>query len=365
MGELFAWDRIGDIEMELAPLPRSGDPTLLLERGDLLFARQSLKLEGAGRCVIMMEVPRPTTWEGHILRARLDRSRARPDFFYYWFRSPQGRSAVSQIVEQVAAAGIRGSDLSRLAVPQPAVSEQAAIARLLSGLDDKIDSINRTVDVARRLGTALLALSVQEGSRYALLGTVSASIARGIAPKYADEVSGSPVVLNQRCIRDGFVSTGPARRTIDRSVPPEKVASAGDILVNSTGAGTLGRVGRWQGPKALVDSHVTVVKPDAKLCPPNVLAYSLLGSQAEIEGLATGSTGQTELSRERLASLRINLPSGGLAELERELAAIEQRIDGARRESEALASLRDELLRALMSGRLTAAEAQEAVAYAG
>ncbi len=50
MGELFANDRIGDIPMELVPMNDKELAKMLVEPGDLLFARQSLVLAGAGKC---------------------------------------------------------------------------------------------------------------------------------------------------------------------------------------------------------------------------------------------------------------------------------------------------------------------------
>ena len=55
MGELFSYDRIYDIPMELVPLKDSEKLNAKIEAGDLLFARQSLVLEGAGKCSIIME----------------------------------------------------------------------------------------------------------------------------------------------------------------------------------------------------------------------------------------------------------------------------------------------------------------------
>jgi type I restriction enzyme S subunit len=51
MGELFAYPRIHNLRMDLVPLEES-ETRFLLEPEDLLFARQSLVLAGAGQCSI-------------------------------------------------------------------------------------------------------------------------------------------------------------------------------------------------------------------------------------------------------------------------------------------------------------------------
>lgn len=149
MGELFAHSRIGNIDMERVPLSSEEAKNYLLLPGDLLFARQSLILSGAGKCSIFLDAEEPTTFEGHLIRARVDMGKGDPIFYYYFFNSPQGRNTIESIVEQVAAAGIRGSDLSRLEVPCPPLLEQKAIARILGTLDDKIElnrRMNQTLD---------------------------------------------------------------------------------------------------------------------------------------------------------------------------------------------------------------------------
>ena len=141
MGELFANARIGDIPMERVPMNERESEKFLLETGDLLFARQSLVLEGAGQCSYISLVAEPTTFESHLIRVRLDRTRAIPLYFHYYFRSPY--SGMSTIVQQCAQAGIRASELAELKVRVPPLKTQEAIAAQLSAYDDLIDNNRR------------------------------------------------------------------------------------------------------------------------------------------------------------------------------------------------------------------------------
>lgn len=154
MGEIFAHDRINNVPMDRVPLSvREG--RFLLQAGDLLFARQSLVVEGAGKCSIFLAHDEPATFESHIIRCRLDRRRADPDYYYYFFKSKQGKQAISEIViHGAAASGIRGSDLSVLSVPCPQLSEQQKVASNLGALDDRIALLratNRTLEDMARL----------------------------------------------------------------------------------------------------------------------------------------------------------------------------------------------------------------------
>lgn len=153
MGELFANDRIYDIPMELVPLNAKEKVSAKVEKDDLLFARQSLVLEGAGKCSIVMDVSPLTVFESHIIRVRLNQEFANPLFYYYYFRSPY--SPIKTIVSQCAQAGIRGSDLQKLEVVFPPIETQNRIADILSAYDNLIENNQKQIklleEAAQRL----------------------------------------------------------------------------------------------------------------------------------------------------------------------------------------------------------------------
>lgn len=145
MGEIFANNRIFSFPMERVPVTDKELSSSSIYEGDLLFARQSLVLEGAGKCCIVKEVNEPTVFESHLIRVRLDNSKALPDYIYYYFNSYQGKENIKTIVEQVAAAGIRGSDLVNLYIPIPPITVQQQILQVLMNIDDKI-AINTAIN---------------------------------------------------------------------------------------------------------------------------------------------------------------------------------------------------------------------------
>ena len=145
MGEVFANNRIYSIQMERVPVTDKELITSSIYDNDLLFARQSLVLEGAGKCCIVKKVNEPTVFESHLIRVRVDKTKALPDYIYYYFNSYQGRENIKTIVEQVAAAGIRGSDLVNLYIPIPPVTVQQQIVQVLMNIDDKI-AVNTAIN---------------------------------------------------------------------------------------------------------------------------------------------------------------------------------------------------------------------------
>lgn len=139
MGEIFSQSRITNCEMDRVPVTEKEYESSKIQKDDLLFARQSLVLEGAGKCCIVVDVQEPTVFESHLIRVRVDKCKANPYFVYYYFNSWLGREHIKTIVEQVAAAGIRGSDLVRLKIPFPDLNIQNRIVDTLMSIDEKIE----------------------------------------------------------------------------------------------------------------------------------------------------------------------------------------------------------------------------------
>ena len=145
MGEIFAHNRISKIAMDRVPVTDKEFSNCSIKAGDLLFARQSLVLDGAGKCSIVTEVTEDTVFESHLIRARIDGKKANPYFLYYYFNSHEVIENIKTIVEQVAAAGIRGSDLIKLWIPCPDIDIQNQVASILDAVDRKIE-LNRKVN---------------------------------------------------------------------------------------------------------------------------------------------------------------------------------------------------------------------------
>ena len=142
------------------------------------------------------------------------------------------------------------------------------------------------------------------------LGDICELVSRGRPPSYCED--GGIIVLNQKCVRNGKIDFGPSRRTDNnvKAIPEWAYLRKGDTLINSTGAGTLGRtsfVSILNEPTTF-DTHLTVVRPRKDLCWPAFIGLALNGREKDIVELAGGSTGQTELPREAVRSFEIPVP---------------------------------------------------------
>ena len=246
-------------------------------------------------------------------------------------------------------------------VPDYDLKEQNKIAGVLSAIDDKIQLNNK---INKNLLKQAMAIYKAWFCDYILFGgirpaawknttidSISTFVTRGIAPKY-DENS-SQIVLNQKCIRDHTIDLSLARRHIPKKIN-EKWIKKGDLLINSTGTGTLGRVAQvwFDANNMTVDSHVTIVRPKSSILE-SYIGFWGLSHENEIEAQHTGSTGQTELPRERVKSMELLLPDAEtLSKFNDLVIPMTSTVELNQEENTRLSQLRDALLPKLMSGEI-------------
>ena len=115
----------------------------------------------------------------------------------------------------------------------------------------------------------------------------------------------------------------------------------------------------WFEPYNLtVDSHVTIVRPANSELIFYIGLWGIL-HEKELEALHTGSTGQTELPRDRVKTMRLLLPDAEiLGHFNDVIASITAAIVANQNESLKLATVRDTLLPKLMSGEIDVSNLQ-------
>lgn len=165
------------------------------------------------------------------------------------------------------------------------------------------------------------------------LGEVTSYIAKGIPPKYVEEANDDTIcVLNQKCNRNFRISYDDSRlhNNAAKKVSDVKMLKPGDVLINSTGTGTAGRVAQiWEiEAPTTIDGHMILMRPTDEI-DPLYYGYAVKAFQAAIESYAEGSTGQTEINKTRLQNeMIITYPvdKGEQFKIARILAAIDEKI---------------------------------------
>ncbi|WP_181778853.1 restriction endonuclease subunit S [Pseudonocardia pini] len=180
---------------------------------------------------------------------------------------------------------------------------------------------------------------------------------RGVAPNYIDE--GAVRVIGQAANQDSGLDWSRTRfhSPDGKGVDLQGLLIDGDSLINSTGTGTLGRVGYFEkGPDSrpcVADGHVTISRSNQAVLDSRFQYYWLASSafnEYALSSLVVGATNQIELNRDRLASALILLPS--LVE-QRRVAAF---LDVETRRVDSLLDLRSRQLKAGAARRRRAVE---------
>ena len=321
-------------------------------------------------------------------------------FLYLFVRSALFKEQVKGLQSGSAQPQLPIRDMKQIEMPIPPLSDQAAICMTLGAIDDRITLLRETnttleaiaqalfkswfVDFdpvhAKQQGRAPEGMDAQtaalfpdsfeeselgmvpKGWSWSTLAECTSYLNRGISPKYVEE--GGIPVINQKCIRDFSVDFSKARRHDPalRKIDGRELKQ-GDVLVNSTGVGTLGRVAQLLilDEPTIVDSHVTVVRAGQKINS-EYLGCFMQWKQPTIEDMGEGSTGQTELSRQKLGQLEMLQPGEKTLLAFKELVnPLKDRISLNEKSIRSLATLRDTLLPRLISGQLRLPEAQAAV----
>jgi len=155
MGDMFGEITFEGSDMERLEMEEDEIEKYRLEEGDLLFARRSLNVEGAGECTLIGDLDETTVFESSLIRVRLE-SEANPMFFAQYFEGPVGSKSIERIVTTTTASGIAGSDLKNLLVPKPKKEVQKEIADKLSLYDTKIDLLEQEKRRLQRLKKGLM-----------------------------------------------------------------------------------------------------------------------------------------------------------------------------------------------------------------
>lgn len=125
----------------------------------------------------------------------------------------------------------------------------------------------------------------------------------------------------------------------------ERLLQNDDLLINSTGVGTAGRVNIFNlQDKYFVDSHVTILRLDKSKLLPLYALYQLYYNVGfkNIEKMATGQSGQIELAIKTIANIKIQIPPleeqqkivSEIKELEKQIAEAQAIIDNSKQQKQ-------------------------------
>ena len=302
------------------------------------------------------------------LKIEVQESEVLPEYLYYFMATHE----ICQWLEQHAVGStmlnLSAGIVNEMPVVYPIKKKQECIAETLSAYDDLIKNNRRRIALLEESARLLyrewfvrlrfpghehtrIVNGVPEGWRIAPLGELTTFLKRGITPRYDDEAEG--LVINQKCIRNGQVNMNLARKQ-SREFAEERQTRVGDVLVNSTGEGTLGRVAQFKTPieNCTVDTHVTIVRPNPSI-PIHYFGIAVMDLEPKFSTMGRGATNQTELSPAAIGEVAITIPSTLLMEeFDTLVEPISEQATNLTSQNQKLRTARDLLLPKLMSGEI-------------
>ncbi|GHU56563.1 type I restriction endonuclease subunit S [Bacteroidia bacterium] len=168
--------------------------------------------------------------------------------------------------------------------------------------------------VERVLGNNKYLSSKYNIQSFAENSELSKAIFRGKSPKYLPQ--SESVIINQKCNRWNEIDLNHAK-TVDtewlNAIDKNQLTKEGDILVNSTGEGTIGRASivTEAHTNLLYDSHILLLRVNKNLIDPDffTLVFNSFYGQQQVDSLKSAqSTNQTELGIENLRKILIPFP---------------------------------------------------------
>ena len=314
-----------------------------LEKNDLLFNRTNSS-EWVGKTAIYKE-EQPAIYAGYLIRIRPILIFS--DYLNTVMNSSYYRNWCYNVkTDAVNQSNINAQKLSQLMIPIPPLKEQERIVAEMDKWISLIDIVKNgkgdLLTVIKQAKSKILDLAIHgklvpqdpndeppiellkrinpdftpcdnghytfdvpNGWNWCKLNDLCSFLSRGKSPKYSEDDKTYPVFAQKCNLKEGGISLEQARfldpSTINKWDSKYKLQT-GDVLVNSTGTGTVGRtrlfdesyLGKY--PFVVPDSHVAVVRTYEEINSEYVFAYmSSQLIQQYIEDNLAGSTNQKEL----------------------------------------------------------------------
>lgn len=144
--DLDDYGRISYETMPLARLQYDKFEQHFLQSGDLVISRSGT----CGITALFDRFPVPVLPGAFLIRFRLA-AIADPRFYFYFLNSPIGRSHVLSVATGAVQQNLNITNLERLFVPVPPLSEQRAIVSILSAYDDLIENNIRGIKILEEM----------------------------------------------------------------------------------------------------------------------------------------------------------------------------------------------------------------------
>ena len=289
---------------------------------------------------------------------RLEKKEVLPDFVELVFNESEIlMEQVRRIHSATTIPALYGRTLKQIKIMLPPLNEQKAITDIFSTVNRAIELYREEMTRLDRLKRGLMGelltgrIRVREENgrlsfyretelqeteigeiprdwKVVKLRAISTFAKRGKTPKYGNSELLVIKTAHNYPDRIRFEEAPRASEEFQAKLPKEFYLRPEDILVNSTGTGSVGRVGFFKGyhKPCTVDGHITILRTNQSMAIPKYVFYYLAShyGQSALLSKASGSTHQVELYVNEILDLTLPLPS---LEEQREIAEVLSMID--------------------------------------
>lgn len=276
-----------------------------MERSELKEGDFLLSIAGSfGRVAQVSKniLPANTNQALAIIRGLSDKVNSK--YFFEILRSSVVYLQVDSLIKGVAQYNLSLEQLKNIKVPLPPLDVQQKIVAEIQGVETKETICIKKIESFQGmvLRDDYFSFETQR------IGDVALMIKRGKSAKYGD----SEIQIIKSGQARGYREFDFSQRffVAEGFVSDERNLMKGDVLINSTGVGTAGRVTLFELEGNFVaDTHITIVRPNQELVEPKYMLYALVRiGFKNIEAMANGQSGQIELSSETIKEIRIPIP---------------------------------------------------------
>ena len=227
-----------------------------------------------------------------------------PDYFIAYTMTPSYVAQINEVTTGTTRRRVSRANLGNILIPCPSIAKQQQFVAIAKQADKSKfgDFKSQFIEMYHKTHNTQT------------LESVCAIISKGITPKYVD--FSSVAVVNQACIQWDGQHLENIKYHNEEILFKKRTLQTGDVLLNATGTGTLGRCCVFNCPSNdniyINDGHVIALATDKSILLPEVLnAYlSLNDTQAEIYRLyVTGSTNQVDIVFSDIKKMKVPVPN--------------------------------------------------------
>lgn len=326
-----------------------------LRVNDVLFNRTN-SYRWVGRTGILKE-PSQAVFASYLIRLVPDTDLLLPEYLTAYLNCPTGVAQVKRrAMESINQTNVSGSEIKKVPIPLIPMKLQKEVKTLL----DKAAGLRLSSIEKCRIGQELLLKSLKfddldtshnlsytatfkdlekwarsdaefyqpkyerllkhlkKQGQTKQLGAITTRVQRGVQPVYIED--GDVLVVNSKHVGPQMINVEQCLRTNSDFWKKNSRARVekGDVVMNSTGIGTIGRTNLvMHGEPTVVDNHVCIIQTDNTQCLPGYLAAFLnspVGSM-QTDKWFSGSSGQIEIYPDQIKQFLVYLAPMKIQEL--------------------------------------------------